>query len=166
LWIDAPERIASLVLLAPVPACGAQLSAERRTLLRGAVADPAARRDLIDVNTGRRCPADWIDRVLALSLRTTREDAMLAYLESWSDTDFAPEVKSAPVPVHVILGELDPGASIERMRQTVLHWYAGATCEVMRAVGHYPMHERPDELHTLVSRWLGGAAGANESAIS
>lgn len=154
LLVDAPQRLASAVLLAPIPAGGARLAADRRALLQRALLEPAARRELININSGGAQSAEWVERLLELSLRTTRPEALEAYLASWSDTDFSADVKDVPVPVHVILGDRDPGASHQRMQQTVLQWYSHATCRTMAGVGHYPMQERPGELYALASRQL------------
>ncbi len=154
LLIDAPERIASLLLLAPVSAGGARLPDERRALLRRAIAEPAARREVIARNTGGAWTAEGVERVLRLSLETTRADALAAYIESWSDTGFEREVRPARVPLHVVLGALDPGASPERLRETLLRWHPRATCEVLAGVGHYPMQESPARLAAIISGFL------------
>jgi pimeloyl-ACP methyl ester carboxylesterase len=52
LMVDVPDRLASVILLAPVPASGARLDATRRALLQRAIIEPAARRALITANTG------------------------------------------------------------------------------------------------------------------
>lgn len=154
LLIDAPERLASLLLLAPVPAGGARLPDERRALLRRAIVDPAARRELIASNTGGAWTAEGIERVLQLSLETTRADALAAYVDSWSDTDFASAVRPANVPVQVLLGALDPGASLPCMQETLLRWHPRATCDVLAGVGHYPMQEAPARLAALAAGFL------------
>ncbi len=150
LMVHALERIASAVLLAPVPASGAKLDAARRTLLLQAIAEPAGRRALIEANTGyTRSPA-WIERMARLSIATTRPDALEAYMNSWTQTDFSGLLKVVQVPVQVIIGELDPGASLARMHEAIMPWYADARIDCLAGVGHYPMHESPRELSTLL----------------
>jgi pimeloyl-ACP methyl ester carboxylesterase len=154
LLIDAPERLASALLLAPVPACGARLDPVRRILVECAIAEPEARRALIAANTGGRQPPEWVERILQLSWRTTSDRALSAYLDSWSATDFSREIRKVTVPVHVVLGELDPGASLARMEETILRWFPHATCEQLPRAGHYPMQEQPEELLRTVERHL------------
>jgi len=151
LMVQALERIASAVLLAPVPASGAKLDAARRTLLLQAIAEPESRRALIDANTGHTRSAAWIERVAQLSIATTRPDALEAYMTSWTQTDFSGVLQVVQVPVHLIVGELDPGASLERMQETIMPWYSDARMEGLAGVGHYPMHESPGELSTLLT---------------
>ena len=54
LLIDAPARLETAVLIAPVPASGARIDAARRELLQRAIHDPGARCELIERNTGQR----------------------------------------------------------------------------------------------------------------
>jgi pimeloyl-ACP methyl ester carboxylesterase len=157
LLIDLPGRVASVVLLAPVPASGVRLDAARRALLRRAIAETEARRDLIDANTGRTRPADWIERVLQLSLCSTRPEALADYLESWSGWDFSRDVRAVEVPVQIIVGDLDPTAPLNRMQETILRWYPHATLHRLPGVGHYPMIEVPDALCRLISGHLDAA---------
>jgi pimeloyl-ACP methyl ester carboxylesterase len=154
LLVDVPDRLESIVLLAPVPASGARLDPARRALLLRAIAEPEARRALIDANTGGVRPAAWIQQLLDTSLRSTRPDVLEAYLHSWSDTDFSPELKETTVPIQLILGELDPGATSERMQGTILRWFPHARMEIVRGAGHYPMLEQPEELNRMLARHL------------
>jgi len=154
LMIDAPARLVSAVLIAPVPATGARIDATRRSLLQRAMAEPEARRALIDANSGRKRSAAWVDHVLKLSLRTTCGDALADYLIAWSGTDFSREVRPSATPVHVVIGDLDPGAPRVRMAETILRWHPHATLRELTGVGHYPMQECPADLWTEVDRRL------------
>jgi pimeloyl-ACP methyl ester carboxylesterase len=157
LMIDAPERLASSLLLAPVPASGAQPNATRRELLRRAIADPAVRRELIDANSGGNRPLAWVDHLLQLSLTTTRPAALAAYLDAWADTDFSREITPAAMPVLVLIGDHDPGATRSRMAETLLRWHPHARLEVLPGIGHYPMQESPAELWTAIARFVSAA---------
>lgn len=151
LLLDAPRRIASVALLAPVPACGARLEPARRDLLLRAIAEPEARRALIAANTGGTRPPEWIAPLLDLSLRTTQASALAAYLDSWSGTDFSRDVRAAAVPVLLVLGDLDGSCSAARMAETVLRWHPHTEVRTLRGVGHYPMLEATDDLHRLLT---------------
>lgn len=150
LMVDTPDRLESAILVAPVPASGARIDDERRALLRRAMALPEARRELIDANTGRIRNDAWLDHLLNLSLGSTNAAALEAYMASWTGTDFAAEARGATVPVLLIVGELDPGAPLARMQETIMSWYPRAQLRQMKGIGHYPMQESPDELATLL----------------
>lgn len=157
LMIDAPERLASALLLAPVPATGAQLSPARRERIRRAITEREARRSLIHENSGGMQTAPWVEHLLQLSLATTRPGALEAYLEAWSDTDFSHAIIPVSRPVLVLIGELDPGATRARMEETLLRWHPRAGLVNLPAVGHYPMRESPAALLAVVTRFISAA---------
>jgi pimeloyl-ACP methyl ester carboxylesterase len=157
LLIDAPERILSAILLAPVPASGARIDADRRRLLEAAIRDPAARLRLIDANTGGVRPAEWSAELCELSLSGTRPDVLAAYMDSWTGPGFAGELRPVDTPVRVIIGDLDPGASEERLRETIGAWFADFDLRVVAGCGHYPMWEAPERLVALLCDLLPAA---------
>ncbi|WP_223565193.1 alpha/beta fold hydrolase [Agrobacterium tumefaciens] len=143
LAIDIPERLLSAVLLAPVPASGAKIDDQRRELLMAAVRDPDARKKLINANTGGIRSDDWLERLRDTSLAGTRPDVLEAYMASWTGEGFADEIQNARVPVRVIVGEKDPGAVPERLRETIGSWFPDFELRVLKGCGHYPMWEEP-----------------------
>lgn len=152
LMVDAPNRIRSAILIAPVPASGARIDSRRRDLLLRAITDPVARRELIDTNTGRTRDSRWLDALLELSLLSTGRQALEAYMAAWTRTNFAAEVVGSQVPLLAICGELDPGSPAQLMRETILAWCPNASLAVMNGAGHYPMREEPAALSRLISQ--------------
>ncbi|MDQ0474053.1 alpha/beta fold hydrolase [Labrys wisconsinensis] len=148
LMVDSPDRLQSAVLVAAVPASGARLGPERRALLLEAIETPAARRRLIDINTGGGCDDAFLDRLVRLSLSASRPDALKAYMDSWTGTDFAEEARGSRVPVLAVVGARDPGAA---SAQALPPLYPALTLRVMAGSGHYPMQEEPAVLATLVA---------------
>ena len=159
LTADRPERIASAILLASVPASGAAIDDDRRARLMRATSSVAERRELIDLNMSRRQPAVIVDRILSISLESTHAEAMTDYLTSWADTDFHEAVIGAAVPVLALVGALDPGATSVRMRDTIMAWYPHSTLREIAAAGHYPMLEAPDALIAELDSWLSRQEG-------
>ncbi|MDT6942419.1 alpha/beta hydrolase [Brucella pseudogrignonensis] len=143
LAIDIPERLLSAVLLAPVPASGAKIDDKRRDLLLAAVRDPDARKNLIKANTGGIRSDDWLEKLRDTSLAGTRPDVLEAYINSWTGKGFADEIQNVNVPVRVIIGEKDPGAVSERLRETIGSWFPDFELRVLSGCGHYPMWEEP-----------------------
>lgn len=154
LMADAPRRLASAILIAPVPASGARIDKARRELLRRAIVDAAARRELIDRNTGQARDRGWVDELLELSLAATARAPLEEYMAAWIETDFAVEVKGAALPALVICGALDPGCSAARMRETILAWCPNSSLALLDGAGHYPMRESPAALAELISTFL------------
>lgn len=139
--VDARDRIISAILVAAVPASGAKITEERRSLLLSATSDPTARRSLIDANTGHVLNSDWIDALLDVSLRTTAAEPLREYVRSWTQDGFEEEVRGLQTPVLVLGGDRDPGFSLAAQQSTTLEWYPNSTAQLILDVGHYPMTE-------------------------
>ncbi|MDX7952569.1 alpha/beta hydrolase [Lichenihabitans sp. Uapishka_5] len=151
LMVDHPDRLRSAILVAPVPASGAKIDDARRSLLREAMASRPARRNLIDVNTGRIRDDGWLDRLLDMSISSTTPACLEAYMASWTGTDFAAEAMGNATPVVVVIGELDPGAPVERIQASVMASYPNAQMVRIEGCGHYPMLEDPERLYQAVA---------------
>jgi esterase len=143
LAIDIPDRLVSAILLAPVPASGARIDDQRRELLIAAVHQPDARKKLINTNTGGIRSDEWLEKLRDTSLAGTRPDVLDAYMASWTGKGFADEIRNVRVPVRVIVGEKDPGAVPERLRETIGSWFPNFDLKVLEGCGHYPMWEEP-----------------------
>ena len=150
LLVDAPQRIVSAILVAPVPASGARIDQDRWNLLVTATTDPAARKRLIGVNTGRVQTDDWLSALRDASVAGTRPDALQAYMLSWTGPGFREEVRDVAVPVHVVIGRLDPGASETRLRESIGTWFGNVEFSTLEECGHYPMWERPKDFYEAV----------------
>lgn len=154
LMVDSPDRLRSTILVASVPASGAKINEERRELLLGAIADPAARRRLIDINTGGKLEAAVLDHILGISLAGTEGPALRTYMASWTGTDFAAEAKGSELPVLVIVGGRDPGATRAAAMSALQPLYPRAVLEEIAGSGHYPMQEAPAVLAALIAAYL------------
>ena len=151
---DAPDRVARLAGISPVPAGGVPFDEQGRALFEGAAADPANRRAIIDLTTGNRLTGRGLDRMVQTSLDASDPAAFGAYLAAWADTDFAAEVSGNPVPALAIVGAHDPALGEATMRATWLTHYPNARLEVLPDAGHYAMEEAPVRLATLLEEFL------------
>jgi len=150
----APSRVKKLVAIAPVPASGVPFDDQAWALFSGAADNPANRYDIIDFTTGSKLSPTWLKQMVASSLEHSSRVAFAAYLTAWAKTDFSTEVKGMKQPLKVIVGENDPALNAEVMKATFLQWYPNAELDVMRNAGHYPMHETPVALATIIESFL------------
>ncbi|WP_310717600.1 alpha/beta fold hydrolase [Streptomyces lydicus] len=150
----APHRVRRLVGVSPVPASGLPLPPEQWELFSSAAHTPDSRRTIIDVTTGGRRPAAWLDRMVRRSLERSDPKAFRAWLDSWATEGFAAQIEGAAVPALAVTGALDPALSAELMRQTWLRWYAHSELVELPAAGHYAMDESPLELIRAVEDFL------------
>jgi esterase len=150
----APSRVKKLVALTPVPASAVPFDDTGWSLFSGAAENAANRYGIIDFTTGNRLTKTWLDQMVAYSLECSTKAAFAAYLLAWAKTDFSAEVKGLPTPVKVIVGATDPALNADVMKGSYLAWYPNATMEVLENAGHYPMHETPVTLATVIEKFL------------
>lgn len=152
--IEAPDRVARLFAITPVPASGMPFDEAAWSLFSAAAEDEAARRAIIDGSTGERLPKHWVAGMAAQSMTLSDKKAFAAYLLAWANTDFAERVAGSTTPLHIVIGEHDPALTLQRMEATMLRGFKNASIEVMPNAGHYPMDETPIALAGSIERFL------------
>lgn len=157
---EAPQRVQALVGITPVPAGGVPFDPEGWAFFSAAAQDPAVRRAIIDLTTGRRLTGTWLDAMVRSSLAHSDVEAFAGYLTAWAKTAFLERIQGRTVPVLVIPGEHDPALGEATCRATWLQHYPQARLEVMANAGHYPMDETPIALVTAMERFLREAVAA------
>ncbi|MEU9123034.1 alpha/beta hydrolase [Streptomyces sp. NPDC048506] len=150
----APHRVRRLVGISPVPASGLPLPPQQWELFSAAAHLPENRRAIIDLTTGGRRPAAWLDRMVRRSLERSDPGAFRAWLDSWATEGFAGEVEGSSVPALAVTGSLDPALTAELTRRTWMRWYADARLVELSSAGHYAMDETPLELLRAVEDFL------------
>ncbi|QKW55694.1 alpha/beta hydrolase [Stenotrophomonas sp. NA06056] len=151
--VRAPQRVRSMLAIAPVPCGGIAYDAATRSLLEAAAGDVGFRRTIIDRSTSGRLPAAWLQWKADCSMAHSSPDAFAAYLPAWADTDFSSEIIGCHR-LKVLVGEYDPTFNLALMERTYLHRYRDATVEVLRNAGHYPMNETPLALVAAMEAFL------------
>ncbi|MFE7312244.1 alpha/beta fold hydrolase [Streptomyces sp. NPDC057555] len=170
----APRRVRRIVGVSPVPASGLPLPPPQWELFSAAAHVPENRRTILDLTTGGRRPAAWLDRMVARSLERSEPGAFRAWLDSWAGEDFADEVTGSAVPALAVTGALDPALNAELTRRTWLRWFAAGQVVELPSAGHYAMDETPLELIRTVEDFLradgdggdGGSPGGTDSATA
>ncbi|MFH8367517.1 alpha/beta fold hydrolase [Streptomyces sp. NPDC018031] len=156
--VAAPQRVRRLVGVAAVPANGVPLEGEQWEMFAGAAEHPENRRAIIDLTTGNRHPAAWLDLMVRHSRRYSDSKALRSWLDSWAKDDFHTEVEGSTVPVRLVVGAHDPALTADVMRRTWLRWYVNAELVELACAGHYPADETPLELVRAVEDFLAADA--------
>ncbi|MFI5492238.1 alpha/beta fold hydrolase [Actinoplanes sp. NPDC051859] len=151
---DAPDRVTHLVGISPVPAGGVPFDEQGWALFDGAAASSTNRTAIIDLTTGNRLSAHWLDRMVQDSHASSTEAAFGAYLPAWAKTDITDLVKGNPVPALAIAGAHDPALGAPTMEATWMTTYPNARLEVIAEAGHYAMYETPVRLVTILEEFL------------
>jgi pimeloyl-ACP methyl ester carboxylesterase len=118
--------------------------------------------------TGQRLSPAWGRLKTARHLQTSTTEAMKGYYRMWLETDFSAEVRRARVgtPFLVIGGRQNlPGFQEGHLRKTFGAWYPNVEFTFIADAGHYPMHETPVYLASLLERFL-GADPANQDRVT
>ncbi|GAB3686450.1 alpha/beta fold hydrolase [Saccharopolyspora tripterygii] len=155
---DASQRVDALVGISPVPASGVPFDDQAWALFSGAADELGNRRAIIDLTTGNRLTAVWLDAMVEHSRRHADPGAVADYLHAWAKADFHAEIEGNPVPVKVIVGENDPALGEEAMKATFQQWYPRCDLEVLPNAGHYAIDETPIALATTLEGFLAGPA--------
>lgn len=150
----APHRVRRLVGVSPVPASGVPFPPEQWGLFAGASHAPENRRVILDLTTGGRRPAAWLDRMVRRSLERSDAEAFRTWLDSWAREDFHERIEGSPVPALTVAGALDPALSAEVQRATWMRWYPRAELVELPSCGHYAMDEAPLDLIRVVEDFL------------
>lgn len=149
----APDRVDALVGISPVPASGVPFDDDGWALFSGAAHDDSNREAIIDITTGKRLSARWIDHVVQHSVGHSTREAFGAYLDAWAKTDHSADLPAAPRAL-AIVGEHDPALGEETIRGTWMQQHPDSRLEVMGNAGHYPMFETPVRLATVIEEFL------------
>ncbi|MCX4552541.1 MULTISPECIES: alpha/beta fold hydrolase [unclassified Streptomyces] len=160
----APHRVRRIVGVSPVPASGLPLPPDQWELFAAAAHTPQNRRTILDITTGGRRPAGWLDRMVRRSLERSDAKAFRAWLDSWAGEDFHDRIDGSPVPALAVAGALDPALSAELQRATWMRWFPRAELVELPSCGHYAMDEAPLDLIRTVEDFLRADADADGDA--
>ena len=161
-----PDKVAGLVLLAPVPLAGVHLDSATARAFRGlggnAEAQRAGRQAVTTALTGAA-----LDELVRTGMQA-RPETVAATFDAWNDGlpggDRASEYSG---PVLIIRGAADPFVSGEMLRTGVLGRFPSATVKELADVGHLPHVENPAEVVHLIGEFASGAtsttAGGNRT---
>ncbi|MFN7709610.1 MAG: alpha/beta fold hydrolase [Holosporales bacterium] len=147
----APERLKSLTLTTPVPACGSPVPQEMQAMIEmGARDNDMIAREIIHVMSGRRLGDEFVDLKLKRWRETSHEEARVAYFQTFTQTNFADQLAGSAIPCQVIVGDYDAEAHGKAMMaQTILTYFQSAELNHC-ASGHFPMQETPPHFAFLL----------------
>ena len=151
---DAPDRVESLIGIAPVSSTPFPFDDAGRELFWGAIDDRDKRYAIIDYTTGNRNTPVWVHWLTDFSIATSTREAFANALEAWAAPDFADDVRGKELPVLLVVGEHDPALSKEFVEQYWVPLFPNSRIEVVPNAGHYPMFETPVNLATVIESFL------------
>jgi pimeloyl-ACP methyl ester carboxylesterase len=156
-WTSKTMRLKSVIALTPVAADGYPADSATKQFLWDLIGDRDLSEQGFSLLTGRRLSSAWTRAKTNRHLQTSAPAALEGYYRMWLQTDFSEEVRKANIktPFLVIGGRQDlPGFQEPHLRKTFGEWYAYVDFAFVTDAGHYPMHETPVYLATLIERFL------------
>ncbi|MFC7986693.1 alpha/beta fold hydrolase [Streptomyces sp. NPDC057336] len=93
----APLRVRRLVGLTPVPAGPYPLDSDGEALFYGAAQDRDKRRAIVDLVTGHRASAVWVDLMVDRSLEWSTREAFGSYVKDWVSADLTQHIIGCPL---------------------------------------------------------------------
>jgi pimeloyl-ACP methyl ester carboxylesterase len=148
--IDRPDAVEGLVLIAPVPAGGYDVSPKLDAMFRTLPGNPEAISAWLSRLTYREPPPEVRKLLRDVASRVAPEVALESY-ESWSTLDFADEAATIATPTLVVAPERDRP---EFAREKVADLIDGSDFEVLREAGHYAILEQPERIARHIERFV------------
>jgi pimeloyl-ACP methyl ester carboxylesterase len=156
-WETGARRLKSIIAITPVSAEGYPADGDTKSFLWSLIHKQALSELGFSMLTGRRLLPAWGRIRTDRHLQASTAEALRGYYRMWLETDFSAEVRRARIgtPVLVIGGRQDlPGFQEEYLRKTFGKWYTNVNFMFITDSGHYPMHETPVYLASLVEGFL------------
>ncbi len=156
--ISGGNRLKSVIAITPVSSDGYPADEGTKKFLWGLIGQRNLSEQGFQALTGQRLSPAWSRIKTTRHLQTSREDALKGYYRMWLETDFSAEARKARVgtPLLVIGGRQDlPGFQEAHLRKTFGTLYPNVEFTFITDAGHYPMHETPVYLASLIEKYLG-----------
>ena len=137
-----PERVASLVGIAPVPMSGLALNERAREVYREACTSEEARFRVFRRLAGPTISPETIRTWVAHSRTETQDEALWTYLESWSFERQEPFASGlSAIPFVLVAGATDPAITTARVTESIAPLYRHFEVHILDGVGHLPVEE-------------------------
>lgn len=142
LALRVPERVGSLVGIAPVPMGGLALNDRAREVYREACTSEEARYRVLVRLAGPATSSETIRTWVGQSFSETREDALLSYLDSWSveRQEVLPQGLRS-IPFVLVAGGADPAITKNRITGSIAPLYRHFELHILDGIGHLPVEE-------------------------
>ena len=151
---DQHDRIQGLIAITPVPAGGFPIDPDTTLFFKSIITDPKTAAMAYDSFTGQRLSAYWSRQRVENLHENTNPNAMLKYLQMWSQTNFRNEVEGHPKKLLIIYGNQDhPGFQKDAIYKGFNHYPNAKLIEIKNS-GHYPMQEVPIQTATRIEDYL------------
>ncbi|HZD50086.1 MAG TPA: alpha/beta hydrolase, partial [Silvibacterium sp.] len=153
----APDRIARVVAITPVPPTGAGIDSATAGFYQSlALSDDANRFAVMSPQWGTRLSEAWTKFKLKRWRETAKPEASAKYVEMWGCTDISARARGIVTPMLIVAAAQDaPMFQAAALEASMLPYYLNSKVISLSESGHYPMQEQPPLLATVIERFLG-----------
>jgi len=138
------DRIKSLILVTPVPACGIKIGSVSKDKLLNEMRENKGKIEEIVNESSKRYNQTWKNKRIELAYNASTVEARVGYMSMYLNTDFLEEVKNIKIPVRIIVGKYDyPIFSLKSVKRLFEPSYENLETIECQESGHYPMIECP-----------------------
>lgn len=162
---EYPERVESVVALAPVPPEGLEFDEHVWDLYRAALDDPEALTSLIGVLSGRRYPRGWARGQASMAREAMTREAAAGYLEAFVGNDLSARVRGLDTPVLALCGAADPALTSAFVGESLRRSCRSVTVAVLPACSHYPLRELPLLTAAAINAWCAGESLPDDVSV-
>jgi len=153
---EYPERVESVVALAPVPPGGLAFDERAWGLYRAALDDREALASLIGVLSGRRYPRAWARDEASVAREAMTREAAAGYLEAFVGNDLSARVRGLETPVLALCGAADPALTPAFVAESLRRSCRSVTVAALPGCTHYPLRESPLLTAAAINAWCAG----------
>jgi pimeloyl-ACP methyl ester carboxylesterase len=153
MWIasTAPERVAGLVMLSPIPPSGFPLSLWKTELLRTSAGNAEKQKTIYRLGCNLLKP-EVFERLVEDAGKVSQA-AIEQGFDTWSKASFVEQVRTIRARTLIIASD-DPYLPQKRLRESVLPLIKGARLAYLPGAGHHAASERPHEVAALIQSFL------------
>lgn len=138
------NRIKSLILVTPVPACGIKMASTSKDKLLNEMKENKGKIEEIVNESSKRYNQTWKNKRIKLAYDASTVEARVGYMSMYLNTDFLEEVKNIKIPIKIIVGKYDyPIFSLKSVKRLFEPSYENLETVECQESGHYPMIECP-----------------------
>ncbi len=160
-----PQRVISLVGIAPVPITGLALNERAREIYQKACKSVEARFRVIARLADPATATETIQNWVVQSFSETQEDALWTYLESWSveRQELTPPDFSS-IPFVLVAGAGDPAITKARITGSIASLYRHLEVHILDGIGHLPVEEDTFRVAQALAKWPEKQVGSETSS--
>lgn len=140
---DTNQQILKIIAITPVSSAGFPVDEENLNFFKSIVHNEKVTQMAFGIFTSNRLSKSWYANRAKQQIAATDAKAQLAYIDMWTQENFADQMKSVTTPFLVMTGHYDHPGFMLPAQQKAFENFKNVTFLEIENAGHFPMHETP-----------------------